>query len=156
MRGVLAILAGLAFGSFRKEVSRKFGSDAGAALVIVTLCQFHLPFYMSRPLSNTFALILGMMHACEHVGFCISVCIISLLTPSQHVVLLSYKYWLQERYVPMIRVAVLTAVVFRSEVVLIYAPTFIEALIARQIKPVESFATGLVALVASLGKSLSL
>lgn len=60
VRGTLAILSGVAFGFFRKEVSRKFGNDVGIALMIVTLCQFHLPFYMSRPLPNTLALILGM------------------------------------------------------------------------------------------------
>ena len=52
-------MSGLAFGFFRKEVARKFGNEAGVALTIITLAQFHLPFYMSRTLPNTFALILG-------------------------------------------------------------------------------------------------
>ena len=45
---------------FRNAVSKKFGPLVGNCVVIVTVVQFHLPFYMSRPLANTFALSIGI------------------------------------------------------------------------------------------------
>ena len=48
----------LALGRFRRALRRKLGSPTAAAFMLLTATQFHLPFYMSRTLPNTFALIL--------------------------------------------------------------------------------------------------
>ena len=61
VRGVLGTLVWLCFTSFRSAVSKRFGADVGTALVLVCCTQFHLPFYMSRTLPNTFALALTML-----------------------------------------------------------------------------------------------
>ena len=39
----------------RHVLSNKLGRPCGQALLIITAVQFHLPFYMSRTLPNTFA-----------------------------------------------------------------------------------------------------
>jgi alpha-1,6-mannosyltransferase len=42
-----------------KQVKKNFGNQAEAFFVLLTAVQFHLLFYSSRPLPNTFALALG-------------------------------------------------------------------------------------------------
>ena len=41
----------------RSAVERALGRPTGIAFVFLTSTQFHLPFYASRPLANTFALV---------------------------------------------------------------------------------------------------
>ena len=41
----------------RSAIERTLGRRVGIAFVALTATQFHLPFYASRPLANTFALI---------------------------------------------------------------------------------------------------
>ena len=49
MAGALLVL--------RSAVEQKLGRRVGIAFVVLTATQFHLPFYASRPLANTYALI---------------------------------------------------------------------------------------------------
>jgi alpha-1,6-mannosyltransferase len=41
----------------RSAVERVLGRPVGVAFVVLTSTQFHLPFYASRPLANTIALV---------------------------------------------------------------------------------------------------
>ena len=50
------------------SLSLRFGADVGYSLLIITTTQFHLLFYMSRPLPNTFALILVTLAFSEFVS----------------------------------------------------------------------------------------
>ena len=59
VRAVLGLLVCLSFSSFRRAVEGKLGTTVGGFLTVITACQFHFLFYASRPLPNTFALILG-------------------------------------------------------------------------------------------------
>ena len=60
VRGVLGLLVCISFAAFRRAAQQKFGKVVAAFLVIITCVQFHFLFYASRPLPNTFALVLGM------------------------------------------------------------------------------------------------
>ena len=46
------------FATFTHSAAKLFGTDVAAALALITAVQFHLPFYCSRLLPNTFALAL--------------------------------------------------------------------------------------------------
>ena len=43
----------------RRAVHKTLGAEVACFTALVTSCQFHFLFYASRPLPNTFALILG-------------------------------------------------------------------------------------------------
>ena len=46
----------------RRALSGKFGQATGTCFTVVSLMQFHIPFYAGRPLPNTFALVF-VLHA---------------------------------------------------------------------------------------------
>lgn len=96
----------LALKLFRLELKRQFGPTQAAFFGLACCSQFHLLFYMSRTLPNTFALVM---------------------------VLLGFTLWLQERYTRTIFLFTFTAVVFRFEVVLLLAPLLLDALLRRRI-----------------------
>ncbi|XP_028398141.1 dol-P-Man:Man(7)GlcNAc(2)-PP-Dol alpha-1,6-mannosyltransferase-like [Dendronephthya gigantea] len=58
VRGILGICCLASFRLFRHGVRQKFGPTVANFLSIITITQFHLIFYMSRPLPNIFALVL--------------------------------------------------------------------------------------------------
>jgi alpha-1,6-mannosyltransferase len=125
VRMVLGTLVVLALKLFRLELQRLFGPTLATFFGVVCCTQFHLIFYMSRTLPNTFALAM---------------------------VLIGFALWLQERYTRMIFVFTFTAVVIRFEVfpffpflpsflfsqhdkvVLLLAPMVLEALFKRRVK----------------------
>lgn len=56
MRISLAFLNFLALHCLRRSVIQKFGSSAGKCFLWICCSQFHLMFYLGRPLPNIFAL----------------------------------------------------------------------------------------------------
>jgi hypothetical protein len=74
VRGLLGFYVWACFKVFREQVSRRYGQDVGLSLVLITACQFHLPFYMTRTLPNVFALGLVLLAYAallkvRHAGF---------------------------------------------------------------------------------------
>uniref|UniRef100_A0A1I7THL0 Mannosyltransferase n=1 Tax=Caenorhabditis tropicalis TaxID=1561998 RepID=A0A1I7THL0_9PELO len=61
VRATLGLMNTMAFLYFARSVSRCFGRDVAMFLRIIMCTQFHYIFYMSRPLPNSFALILVMI-----------------------------------------------------------------------------------------------
>jgi hypothetical protein len=59
VRSVLGLILIFAFAKFKAQVGRVFGPNVAKWLAIVQMAQFHLTFYFSRSLPNTFALALG-------------------------------------------------------------------------------------------------
>ena len=128
VRVALSTLSSLAVSFLRHQVSRKFGDMAGFCFLAATLCQFHLPFYMSRTLPNTFGLVLAT------VGF---------------------ACWLKERHEATIRIFVFCIVVFRAEVALIFAPILLQVVAQRRIPLMRAVTTAAVAAAASLALTVA-
>mmetsp|Transcript_40025 Transcript_40025/g.100836 ORF Transcript_40025/g.100836 Transcript_40025/m.100836 type:complete len:476 (-) Transcript_40025:29-1456(-) len=106
VRLVLGTVNVLAFNEFRRAFAKRFGQDAGRVLLLVTACQFHLPFYMSRTLPNSFAL------CC---------------------VLLAFAAWMRDEDNLMMRWLAFAAVIFRSELVLLLGPLVLQRLVREKI-----------------------
>ena len=59
MRLVLGLITSFSFLKIQRAVAKKLGSQTGLYFGLLLACQFHLLFYASRFLPNTFALILS-------------------------------------------------------------------------------------------------
>ena len=59
VRMVLASVNAVGLISLRRAVTRRFGRSAGFTFVLLSITQFHLPFWMGRTLPNMFALLPG-------------------------------------------------------------------------------------------------
>ncbi len=57
VRSMLWFLSFLAWRTMKRTIARTFGRDTAVAFSLVTVCQFHMIFYMSRTLPNIFALV---------------------------------------------------------------------------------------------------
>ncbi|KYQ89366.1 hypothetical protein DLAC_11802 [Tieghemostelium lacteum] len=106
VRLVIGITGWLCFREFRKAVSEHFSISTGIWLNIVSCCQFHLFFYISRPLPNIFALDL---------------------------ILLAYANWIRGNQQRMIGFLTVAIFVFRSEILLLAGPIVLVQLLCRYI-----------------------
>lgn len=126
VRGCLGVLYVFSTGLFRRAfVQYYYGTrdEALAALwTAVCVSQFHLNFYATRSLPNTFALIL---------------------------VLFAYHFWFRRKYYSFISALVFATVVFRSELVVFFAPAALQLLFLG-LPPVRAFLSGLFSGLASL------
>jgi alpha-1,6-mannosyltransferase len=106
----------LSFGNFARSVEKKLGSQTGDFLRLITASQFHLLFYASRTLPNTFALVL---------------------------VLWVYAYWLDEKYSKAVRIATSAVFLFRFELVLLFGPLFLGVFLQRKMSLLKAVAIGI-------------
>lgn len=92
----LAALSVAAFSFFRRSFRTAFlDKRLSLALTLVTCCQFHLPFYMSRPLANTFAM-MGTN--------------------------IAHGFWLRGQHAWCVSALAFTTIVFRCDVIVLAAP----------------------------------
>lgn len=59
VRAVLALMVIVAWRQFRKQIEELLGPSVTVWFTLITASQFHFIYYLSRPLPNTFALIVG-------------------------------------------------------------------------------------------------
>ncbi|KAK9749155.1 hypothetical protein RND81_02G105900 [Saponaria officinalis] len=98
------VLATLRF--FRLEIRHKFGHQVEAFFVIFTVLQFHLLFYITRPLPNILAL---------------------------GVVNMAYGYWLRGSYYSSLQCLVVATLIFRCDVLLLAGPIGLQLLLTRSV-----------------------
>lgn len=97
----------MAFLCFKYGVSVQFGRRAAQLVVVLTAAQFHLCFYMSRTLPNTFALL-----------FC----------------LVAFGLWLRGRAYPAICLVGAAMVVFRCDMLVLLAPLVLQLLLSQEVR----------------------
>jgi len=61
VRGVLCVMVVAAYNCFARSIRREYGMSTAVWLTLLTISQFHFLFYASRPLPNTFALVLTLL-----------------------------------------------------------------------------------------------
>ncbi|KAL6072119.1 dolichyl-P-Man:Man(7)GlcNAc(2)-PP-dolichol alpha-1,6-mannosyltransferase [Balamuthia mandrillaris] len=107
VRGVMAMITTVGLAFFRRAIGKAFGKDTARAFALITCSQFHLLFYSSRTLPNCFAL---------------------------WFVLFGYAFWLRNKWFATTFLFVIATAIFRSELVLLYTPMAVEALIKKRVR----------------------
>ncbi|KAL6298546.1 Alg9-like mannosyltransferase family-domain-containing protein [Sparassis latifolia] len=133
VRLVLATINAIGFCLLRRTVSRRFGGLTSVLFAFLTCTQFHLPFWMGRTLPNMFAV------------FPVNVALSYLVNrapnstrPSRYSI-----HW-------AIALLTFTAVVFRSEVVLLLGPLVLQAVVRRYTTLTNIIKIGLIAGLSSV------
>lgn len=106
VRFCLGSIGLFAFSKFRTSISRRFGFDVGFFVVLITITQFHFLFYISRPLPNTFALVL---------------------------VLLALGFWLDQHHSKFIWTSAFAIIIFRSELCILLGLLFVLELVTLRV-----------------------
>lgn len=108
---------------------RDIGPIAAALFPVLTACQFHLPFYASRPLPNTFALCL---------------------------VALAHAHWFRRSYARFVFLMVMATVVFRCDILVLLGPAGISLLLRRELGFFRAVFLGLGSGVACLAMTVAI
>lgn len=119
------ILSTLRF--FRLQIRRKFGRQVEAFFVILTVLQFHLLFYSTRPLPNILAL--GLVN-------------------------MAYGYWLKGSLYAALQVLVVATVIFRCDVLLLACPMGLQLLLTRSISLLKAIKYCIVTALLSIGLTI--
>lgn len=121
-RFVLGMAVLISFCSYVRLIEERFGRRVGTFMRLITLTQFHFLFYASRPLPNTFALVL---------------------------VLLVYQNWINSDYVWATIYATLTTFIFRFELILLFGPLFLTVFLTKPNKILNTILVGICTLALS-------
>jgi alpha-1,6-mannosyltransferase len=138
MRVTLGLLCIFTQAFFRNGMVYKFrakqeNSSGGTGYAIsmwyavFVMCQFHLLFYVSRPLPNIFALVFVFM---------------------------ALGYWLRDQYIHLFAILGVAAVIFRSDLFVFIVPIAIVCLVTRRIGVFKGVFVGLASIVFGIGLSL--
>ncbi|EFA84739.1 glycosyltransferase [Heterostelium album PN500] len=127
VRAVLGFIGVTALIRLKRSIARKFGLEVAVCFALVVISQFHLLFYISRPLPNVFALSL---------------------------VVLAYAYWLDNRSTVSISLLTVAIFIFRSEVLILAGPVTLSMLIGKRLKFTNLLVVGVVTALLSVGVSV--
>eukprot|EP00850_Spirogloea_muscicola_P002583 SM000010S04221 [mRNA] locus=s10:305021:310268:+ [translate_table: standard] len=125
VRLVQGALLVASFSRLRRQVAEKFGMPAGRAFALVTASQFHLLYYCSRPLPNSFALSIAN---------------------------LAYAFWLQGRVRVTLSLLVFGTVAFRCDLLILLGPIGLSLLLTRSINLWRAVGCCMLAGLMSLGE----
>ncbi|KAG2053372.1 hypothetical protein BDR06DRAFT_982841 [Suillus hirtellus] len=139
VRLVLATLNATGLMLIRRAVCRRFGRPTGLMYVLLICSQFHLPFWMGRTLPNMFAL------------FPVNLAFYALYDRAPH-----SQYPARRSVDVAFALLTFTAVVFRSEVVLLLAPLAIQALLLRHISFMRLIRIGVLSGVLSIVSTVTI
>jgi alpha-1,6-mannosyltransferase len=126
-RLALGAAAWLAYRQLRRAIGFKFGTRAGTLFGLLLCLQFHFPFYCSRTLPNTFALIAAM---------------------------LAYALWLRGRCSAALYAVACAMAVFRCDLVLLLAPMALAMLWAGEVRLLPILLSGGAVSLAALSLSV--
>ncbi|EDQ91474.1 uncharacterized protein MONBRDRAFT_31470 [Monosiga brevicollis MX1] len=115
-RAILAVLVWCGHVSVSRAVQRRLGRNAALAFNLISAVQFHLPFYMSRTLPNTFALI------CSNFALAAAI---------------------DNRWREFTAIIALAVPLFRAELVVFAGPLFLLALFTRRLNVTTMLGVGL-------------
>ncbi|KAL5014000.1 hypothetical protein ScPMuIL_008270 [Solemya velum] len=121
------VLSGL--WAFADAIQKRFGPDVKKWLMVVTLTQFHFMFYMTRPLSNTFGLILALR---------------------------SMSYWLRNKYAQFMWTSAAACLLFRSELYLFLGLIAITEMLSWRLSIVTVIKHGLIATAVLLPMTIAI
>lgn len=107
VRAVLGTTVIFAFQTYRLAIEKELGKVTTTWLSLITASQFHFMYYLSRPLPNTFALILT---------------------------LLAYGYWIRQKHLHLIVTTAAAVIIFRGEVAILLGFILLAELTARRLK----------------------
>ncbi|RPB04194.1 hypothetical protein L873DRAFT_1759446 [Choiromyces venosus 120613-1] len=139
VRGVLGVFSALSLNLFTRAVRKSYGSTTAVLYTLFQLSQFHLPYYSSRLLPNTFALILSTT--------AFSFLLPAPGTPSK----------LQVGYYKVgIYILTFTSVVFRSELAILLAFISLQLLFTRRVHLGNVIAAGVAGGIIGLGITLGI
>lgn len=116
VRFALALIVTLAYRRFIISVQRVFGQATGVWLVLIQASQFHLVFYMSRTLPNTFALTF---------------------------VLLCFAFWIDQDHFKLTLCTAFVVVIFRVELVSLLGTMLLMDLISGRLHPLNMLKWGI-------------
>ncbi|KAG0129587.1 Alg9-like mannosyltransferase family-domain-containing protein [Tuber indicum] len=139
VRGVLGGLSALSLNLFTRAVRQSYGSTTAVLYTLFQLSQFHLPYYSSRLLPNTFALILSTT--------AFSFLLPAPGTPSRRQV---------GHYKVGIYILTFTSIVFRSELAILLTFVSLQLLLTRRIHLGNAIVAGVAGGVIGLGITLGI
>lgn len=112
---------------FRIQIRKNFGSQVEAFFVILTVLQFHVLFYCTRPLPNVLAF--GLVN-------------------------LAYGFWFNQRFFAALRCLIFATVVFRCDILLLVSPLVLELLLSRSISLPKALISCLITAFACIGLTI--
>eukprot|EP01083_Nonionella_stella_P291236 991087_1 len=130
VRLTLLIISLISFSEFRESVARRFNKPRISSLMsLITATQFHLLFYMSRPLPNIFALCCVMW---------------------------AYTFWLRGKSGPCVSMLAFTCVVFRCDAILVAAPILLCLILENPKRITEILKFGVISSALSIGATIAI